>query len=950
MQSVALHHPEADRYCVIVDRDLSLAAECAQDFQVLTLQELKLPDGDEFLFQYNILELNTAVKPWALHALMRCGYDQVVYIDPDISLYSPMHEVIQALGSGSELVITPHLLSPMTDNLVPTELDIRRTGTYNLGFCAFKNTPAMQELLQWWQGKLRRDCVNEIDKGIFVDQSWMDLVPGLFANVCVLRHPGYNLAYWNMAQRPIAMTDSSRQDFASAPSFNVLDHPLVFAHFSGLDPQNPQNVSKHQNRYNFDNINSAMRSLIDDYCRRVVANNMVLYSHQPYGFAKFDDGTPITYSFRKHFRTSNTTRELALGKPFAAKTLFGKLVSLYGKFESIYDYFLGRLPDESATLQFRNKINKFAWTFVTALRVARSPEARARKAWLARSIAWFTGLQNTFRLDKRPLAAENNLTLCSAALIRRTQLAPSKPTPYLGLHAIEASSATNGLWVGPEFHLPACTTSAGRIRIKGLVDLELLSKGQDLHALKHPFSLSVHVGPKFRQDVFIKKSGEFDLDFLVPQNLLSVSAWSIVASTFVVPERFGLSADNRELSWRVTLIAVDNTVLVDCTRNPATAPATSLLPPIGINLVGYLSAELGVGEASRSFARACSAVGVPYSVVDVGYQTNHLQRDKSVLAQAANERFAIDLMYVNADQTAATAHYLQKQGRQSRYRIGYWHWEQPVLPDSALRAFDHVDEVWVPSTFVHDAVAAVSPVPVVKIPHAVSFSPTHGVKRQSFGLPAHKFLVLLMYDFNSYQYRKNPQAAMEAFSSVAANRNDAVLVVKTISGLSHAQALQELKEGVAHMSNVVFIDAPFTRQQTWDLQSCCDALISLHRAEGFGLVPAEMMFLGKPVIATGWSANLDFMKPDNSFLIRYELKPLTQNIGVYPRGPVWAEADVDHAAWCLGQLLNDPCGLAAQIGKKAQTDIRRQLNPETVGGLIRNRLTLLRIWNPLLNL
>lgn len=954
MQSVAFHHPEVDRYCVIVDRDLSLARQCPQDFEVLPLQELNLPDGDEFLFQYTILELNTAVKPWALHTLMQRGYEKVVYIDPDISLYAPMHEVMQALSGSVELVLTPHLLAPMTDKaqdqFVPTELDIRRAGTYNLGFCAFKNTPAMQELLVWWQSKLHRHCVNETDKGIFVDQSWMDLVPGMFANVFVLRHPGYNLAYWNMAQRPLAKTDELGQG-SSTTSFTVLGQPLVFAHFSGLDPQQPQKVSKHQNRFNFGNINPALKNLIDDYCQRVVANNIAHYKEQPYGFAKFDDGTPIADSSRSYFRTSNRLRGLALGKPFAAKSLLEKSISepFYQndpRLVHIYAYFLGRLPDESAIFQFETNKHKFGWAQVTAMRVARSPEARLRKAWFARCIAWFTGLQHSMRTDTWQLVAKDNVPQLSAAFQRRMQFAPSKPTPFMGLYAPEASSSADGLWVGPELHLPMCSAAQGRVQIKGSVDLDLLLHCHSLGrgVLQESFKICVKGGQNFEHTTLIENSGPFNIEFLAPQHIFEGDHWRIDASAFVVPQHVGLNDDTRQLSWRVSVIAIDHTVLLDCSRNPATTPLQNLITPAGINLVGYLAAELGVGEAARSFARACTAVGVPYSAVDVGYQTNHLQRDTSVLSQAVNQRFAIDLMYVNADQTAATAQYLQQQGKQSRYRIGYWHWEQPQLPDSALRAFEHVDEVWVPSTFVQDAVAAVSPVPVVKIPHAISFVPTPGVQRQSFGLPDNQFLVLVMYDFNSYQYRKNPQAAIQAFSQVAANRNDAVLVVKTISGPSHAQALQALKSSVAHMRNVLFIDTFLTRQQTWDLQSCCDALISLHRAEGFGLVPAEMMFLGKPVIATGWSANVDFMTPDNSFLVKYELKPLAETLGVYPSGPLWAEADVDHAAWCLERLLDD-ASLAARLGQTAKTDIQCQLNPETVGGLIRNRLTLLGFWN-----
>ena len=107
------------------------------------------------------------------------------------------------------------------------------------------------------------------------------------------------------------------------------------------------------------------------------------------------------------------------------------------------------------------------------------------------------------------------------------------------------------------------------------------------------------------------------------------------------------------------------------------------------------------------------------------------------------------------------------------------------------------------------------------------------------------------------------------------------------------------------------------------------------------------MYLGKPVIATGWSANVDFMSADNSFLVRYDLQPLSQAVGVYPAGQLWAEADIDHAAWCLGRLLQEP-SLQSSVGARAASDIRRQLNPETVGALVRNRLSLLGFWNPLL--
>ena len=288
---------------------------------------------------------------------------------------------------------------------------------------------------------------------------------------------------------------------------------------------------------------------------------------------------------------------------------------------------------------------------------------------------------------------------------------------------------------------------------------------------------------------------------------------------------------------------------------PATGPSASVP---GLNVVGYLRAELGLGEAARALTQACSEAGIPWSGIDVGFQSPNRQLDDRCGEPANTGNHPIDLLYVNAPQTRATIHHLQFTGHGSaRYTIGFWHWEQTSLPASHHVAFSQLDEVWVPSTFVQEAVAAISPVPVFRVPHAVR------------------------------------------------------------------------------------------RQQTWDLEACCDILLSLHRAEGFGLGPAEMMYLGKPVVATGWSANMDFMDDTNSMPVRYHLQPLEKAVGPYVAGLPWAEADIDHAAWCLRQLATDS-GLAARLGNRARETIQTQLDPQVVGQRIRRRLEMIATWHPAL--
>lgn len=794
MQSVAQHHPDAHRYCVIVDTDLSYASELKEEFKTIAMSQLNLPLGEGFTFQYTILELNTAVKPWALEHLLDAGYDEVLYIDPDIYLYSPLTEISDLLSSGASVVLTPHLLAPMTDNKNPTELLIRNAGTYNLGFCAISNQAITRDFLHWWQAKLERDCVVDASRGIFVDQSWMDLVPTLFDHVKILRHHGYNVAYWNLAQRDITENTDGRM--------LVNGERLAFFHFSGLNPSNPQPFSKHQNRYTLDNMNPLAKRLAMDYSDTVCANGIEKYRNVPYGFGFFQDGSPIPEKTRRHFRENETFRKTLKQSPFAqlANSSIDDSATITARIEKVYDYFLSRKPEADALKHYRQIVNTSRGYYRFLLSVALSAESRKQPRWIRRVLLW-------------PL-----WRLLQNSLARTDSLATSKRT---------LSNTTSKL-----------TTSSKQV--------------------------------------------------------------------------------------------------VTVSHKPISA--------CGINLIGYVAAELGVGEAARSLARACSAVSVPYSVVDVGFQSSNPQRDTQALKNASKEHFAIDVVYVNADQTENTLKHLQSIKHESTYRIGFWHWEQPQIPAEHIAAFAGLNEVWVPSNFVRDAVAAVSPVPVTVIPHALQFEATPDVKRSSFGLPEDKVLALVMYDFHSYQHRKNPKAAIAAFRLATKNRDDAVLVVKTINRDKHPEASQELSDYLADLSNTVIIDEFLTRQQTWDLQSCCDLLISLHRAEGFGLAPAEMMYLGKAVVATGWSANMDFMTANNSMPVEFKLEPLEHAVGAYPAGPLWAEADIEHAAACVTQLLEQP-ELRKRLGQQATLDIRRMLNPETVGRAVATRLHTIINWH-----
>ncbi|HWS72294.1 MAG TPA: group 1 glycosyl transferase, partial [Thermoanaerobaculia bacterium] len=199
MDSLRRQHPDWERFVLLVGDDGSQAKSQAEEsFTSVSLETLPLPSPRQFTFRYTILELNTAAKPWMFEHLFARGYDRVVYFDPDIVVYSPLAELDESF-----LTLTPHLTGSIRGDDHPSERTVSQAGAYNLGFLAVTRQPSLERFLAWWQEKLEFQCVVEPERGLFVDQKWMDLAPGLFPDVRILRHDGYNVAYWNLGQRTV---------------------------------------------------------------------------------------------------------------------------------------------------------------------------------------------------------------------------------------------------------------------------------------------------------------------------------------------------------------------------------------------------------------------------------------------------------------------------------------------------------------------------------------------------------------------------------------------------------------------------------------------------------------------------------------------------------------------------------------------------------------------------
>ncbi len=359
---------------------------------------------------------------------------------------------------------------------------------------------------------------------------------------------------------------------------------------------------------------------------------------------------------------------------------------------------------------------------------------------------------------------------------------------------------------------------------------------------------------------------------------------------------------------------------------------------IGINVFGFLLAGLGLGEAARSTVRGAAAVGLPYSTYDISVPTHPKDPFTSSEITEDNSR-AINVFHLNPSALATLLDpQVKKAYLSAGYNIAFWFWETTELPDYWVAASELFDEIWVGSSFCESVVRAKVSKPVTRIPlNVASVVPDPECGKKELEIPERGFLFLTMMDFFSRTERKNPFGAVEAFQKAFGSKDkDVFLIVKLInSGASRAST--RLFELARENDHIIIVDKFLSRSQLYSLINFSDCLISLHRAEGFGLPIAEAMSLGKPVIATGWSANMDFMTTANSFPISYNMITLDKYAYPYPLGTVWADPNIDETADIMKKLVDDR-ELCREVGQKAREDIHTKFNAVATGQKILERL------------
>lgn len=752
---------QGSTFTVLVIDSEKVEFERESKFRYLSPSDLDIP-RNVFLnmaFYYNVTELATALKPSALKALIKMGSKKVIYLDPDIQVFSEFSELNTELDN-NPIILTPHTLMPIPrDGLRPSESDIMGSGTFNLGFLALANSHIAMSLLNWWEERLRFDSISDPLQMLFTDQRWIDLVPSYFP-IHILRHPGYNVAYWNLHERELGKVNGN---------VTVNDAELRFFHFSGYRPDKPWILSKYVSdkpRVVISN-NPILIELCSQYGNKAISHGWESEISIEYGYQNFENGKFIPSSLRRLYREdcikSHKMNEV-LSPPVSWKEWACERSIDSGNLSRILFSIWKSRPDLKQ----------------------RFPDATGTEA--ADLLAWAK------------------------------------------IHGISEK----------------------------VIDEEFLEIG------------------KLQNDV--------------------------------IPSKFSRKK--------------------------------------GINIAGYLNGELGLGQSARLILESANLTGLPVTTVNSNRTTS--RKDEKFSNSNSEVIYPVTIAIVNADHFSLWVQDFGKEKLKETYVIGVWAWETEDFPKTMHSAFEYVDEIWAVSNFVKTAISKFTKKPVYVFPNPiVEPKIPEKLDRYEIGLSPERSYNLFIFDFASVFNRKNPLGLIEAHSKAFPNEDGPLLVIKSSNGQTDAVNLEKMRFVAKNRSDIFLIDKYLSREQLTALINECETYISLHRSEGYGLTMAEAMSLGKPVIATDYSGNLDFMNMQNSILVPYSKVAIGAESFPYLENSEWAEPDLNIAAQEMRNLWTNK-SFAEKLGQQAKIDVTTRFSTKQAAEFVKQRtihkMTFIAYW------
>lgn len=363
----------------------------------------------------------------------------------------------------------------------------------------------------------------------------------------------------------------------------------------------------------------------------------------------------------------------------------------------------------------------------------------------------------------------------------------------------------------------------------------------------------------------------------------------------------------------------------------------------GVNVVGFAKGTLGIGEDARMAACALKHAKVAARIYSPPMDIPSTQTDASAEAFLCEAPvYRTNILYIPASETLRL--YMQDGPGifNFRYNICAWQWELPHFPVTLRGALPLGQEFWASSTFTANAVRKITDSPVLYMPMAVTLPNFTQLGRRAHNLPENTFLFLYVFDGLSWGSRKNPMAAIRAFQAAFSATDDVRLIIKTMHATRDMPFWRAVLKAEAQDPRILCINEVCTKQQLLSLFACCDAYVSLHRAEGFGRTIAEAMLLERPVIATAWSGNADFTTPETAFAVGGKLVPVREGEYIFWEGQEWCEPDHEAAVWAMRECVANPA-LAKAKAQAGRQLILERYSASAVGLRYRKRLETLGI-------
>lgn len=394
------------------------------------------------------------------------------------------------------------------------------------------------------------------------------------------------------------------------------------------------------------------------------------------------------------------------------------------------------------------------------------------------------------------------------------------------------------------------------------------------------------------------------------------------------------------IEWLCTPAAAQSSeVAAWCAALDIAQVTTEMVAP-GVNVIGHFSYPSGLRVSVEALVEGLQRVGVQTSLRDL--KTDR-KDDPTHVKFDGFEDFETTLIHVQPepffDQAFARSDLHERSPR--TYRIGYWYWEFDSIPESWVAHAGNLDEVWAATEFVARGLRARLTQPVRTLFPGVQLGAFERRPRSYFGLKDEPYTFLFTFHMMSVMERKNPIGLIRAFKRAFGADDKVQLVLKTSFGDRHPQQFAALQAAATGAANVTIINEVYSADDVLSLMNACDAYVSLHRSEGLGLTMAEAMLMGKPVIATNFSGNVDFMDSSNSLLVDYELVKLGKSIPPYDAHLEWAEPSEAHAAELMRRVFDNQAW-AAELGAAARVSAQSSLSLDVAGQKAAARLAEIR--------